>query len=69
MKKAIKIAFISIICLTVLFWIAIKTNPDFAVQFGLASGPDKLDAIDSTQPVEQEVIVGGGLAPMVMIDG
>lgn len=63
MKKAIKIAFISIICLTALFWIAIEANPDFAVQFGLASGSGKPDAIDSTQPAEQEVIVRVTLLP------
>ena len=34
-----------------LFWIAIETNPDFAVRFGLASGPGKpVDA--STNIVE-----------------
>ena len=61
MKKAIKIALIAIICLAVLFWIAVVTNPDFAVQFGLASGPGKPDTIDNTQPTEQEVDVDGDL--------
>ena len=61
MKKAIKIALIAIICLAALFSIAIVTNPDFAVQFGLASGPGKPDAIDNTQPTEQEVVVDGDL--------
>ena len=61
MKKAIKIALIAIICLAALFWIAVVTNPDFAVQFGLASGPGKPDTIDNTQPTEQEVDVDGDL--------
>ena len=61
MKKAIKIALIVIICLSALFWIAVVTNPDFAVLFGLASGPGKPDTIDNTQPTEQEVIVDGDL--------
>ena len=61
MKKAIKIVLIVIICLSALFWIAVVTNPDFAVQFGLASGPGKPDTIDNTQPTEQEVIVDGDL--------
>lgn len=56
MKKAIKIALIAIICLVALFSIAIVTNPDFAVQFGLASGPGKPDAIDNTQPTERATI-------------
>jgi hypothetical protein len=41
MKKAIKVTLITIICLVALFWITIVTNPDFAVRFGLASGPGK----------------------------
>jgi hypothetical protein len=61
MKKAIKIALIAIIFLTALFWIAIVTNPDFAVQFGLASGPGKPDAIDNIQPNEQDVVVDDDL--------
>ena len=51
MKKAIKISLVAIICLMALFWIAIETNPDFAVRFGLASGPGK-PVDDSTNIVE-----------------
>ena len=50
-KKAIKITLVAIICLVALFWIAIETNPDFAVRFGLASGPGK-PVDDSTNIVE-----------------
>lgn len=69
MKKIGKIALIVFISCIALFLITIETNPDIAVKFGLASGPGKPDTIDNTQPTEQEVVVGGDLAPMVMIDG
>lgn len=51
MKKAIQISLVAIICLMALFWIAIENNPDFAVRFGLASGPGK-PVDDSTNIVE-----------------
>ena len=51
MKKAIQISLVAIICLMALFWIAIVNNPDFAVRFGLASGPGK-PVDDSTNIVE-----------------
>ena len=69
MKKAIKITIIVIICFTALFWLVIETNPDFAVQLGLASGPGKPVEITNIESTEQEVAVGGDLIPMVFIDG
>ena len=69
MKKAIKIDLIVIICFTALFWLVIETNPDFALQLGLASGPGKPVEITNTESTEQEVAVGGDLIPMVFIDG
>ena len=68
MKKAIIISFIAVICLAALFWLAIETNPDFAVRFGLASGPGKPDETANITPAE-EAAVGGDLIPMVFIDG
>lgn len=58
MKKAIKFALIAIICLVTIFWIAIETNPDFAVHFGLASGSGKPTVIINTEPAEQDIHVG-----------
>ena len=69
MKKAIKITLIAVICFTVLFCLTVVSNPDYAVRFGLASGPGKPVEITNTEPAEQEVAVGGDLVPMVFIDG
>ena len=45
MKKLIAIVvsvtLITLLCFVAIFWIVIETNPDFAVRFGLASGPGK----------------------------
>ena len=54
MKKAIIISIIAIICFALVFWLAIETNPDFAVRFGLASGPGKPDETANITPTEQE---------------
>ena len=39
MKRVIKIVLIAVICFTVLFCLTVVSNPDYAVRFGLASGP------------------------------
>ena len=69
MKKVFKITLIVILCCTALFWLTIDTNPDFAVQFGLASGPGKPDPSSNTASDQQEANVGGNLIPMVFVDG
>ena len=56
MKKVIKNVLITIVCLVAIFWLAIETNPDFAVKLGLASGPGQPDAITNTISTEQEVV-------------
>ena len=74
MKKKIavvvSVALITLLCFIAIFWLAIVTNPDFAVQFGLASGPGKPVEPINTAPTEQEAVVGGNLiAAHFYLDG
>ena len=41
MKRVIRFALITLICMLSIFWIAIVNNTDFAAKLGLASGPGK----------------------------
>ena len=57
MKKLIAIVvsvtLITLLCFVAIFWIVIETNPDFAVRFGLASGPGKpVETINTAQTKE-----------------
>ena len=70
MKKAIKIMLIAMICILGLFWLIVETNPDFAVQFGLASGPGKPDAIAKEAATTPTGYPSGEVQqPQILYDG
>ena len=58
MKRVIRFALITLICMLSIFWIAIVNNTDFAAKLGLASGPGK--------PVE--VAEKGDYPAAIMVD-
>lgn len=61
MKRAVIIAFVTIICLVALFWITIETNPEIATRLGYASGPGK--------PVEVTPDAPNAMVPSIMYEG
>ena len=73
MKKKIavvvSVALITLLCFVAIRWLTIETNPDFAVQFGMAAGPGKPVETINTAPTEQDTVVVGDLIPMVFVDG
>lgn len=61
MKKAAIIALSIVICLAVLFWITIETNPEIATRLGFASGPGK--------PIEVTPDAPNAMVPSIMYEG
>lgn len=61
MRRAVIIAFVTIIWLVALFWITIETNPEIATRLGYASGPGK--------PVEVTPDAPNAMVPSIMYEG